>query len=77
MSQVICMFANCYATFANIVHLHMSGNNDEDDGDNEDDDQSFHSSVFVEPKKKAAGNKFTELAYSTRSRTALRRSKRV
>ena len=77
MSQVICTFANCYAMFANVVHLHMRGNNDEDDEDDEDDDQSFHSSVLVEPKKKAVGNKFTELAYSTRSRTALRRSKRA
>ena len=52
------------------------GNNDEDgDNDGEDDEdnnqESFHSSVSVEPKRKAVGNKLTESTYLTRSRMAL------
>ena len=61
------------------------GNDDDDDDDGNDDgendedndQESFHSSVSVEPTRKAAGKKSTESAYSTRSRTALRRSKRA
>jgi hypothetical protein len=51
---------------------------DEDDNDKEDeDDEDDDSNDDVEPKRKAAGNKSRVSAYSTRSRTALRWSKRA
>ena len=53
------------------------GNDDGEDDEDHNDEESFHSSVSVEPRRKAAGNKSTESAYSTRSSTALRRSKRA
>ena len=55
----------------------MMDDDHEDNGDEDNEQESFHLSVSVEPKRKVAGNKSMESAYSTRSRTALRRSKQA